>query len=83
MDKNLSRKLSRPVQVRHDLTEALKKLQCQTLSFVGENSRFHAGAVLRTTELDWRCFALVEQVQGEGAGGSFQFTQSTATATGR
>ncbi|AQK90742.1 hypothetical protein ZEAMMB73_Zm00001d008805 [Zea mays] len=45
---------------RHDLTESLEKLQCQTLIFVGENSQFHADAVHMTTKLDRRYCALVE-----------------------
>ncbi|XP_062195172.1 protein NDL1-like isoform X1 [Phragmites australis] len=45
---------------RHDLTEALKKLQCRTLIFVGEKSQFHADAIHMTTKLDQRYCALVE-----------------------
>jgi hypothetical protein len=45
---------------RHDLTESLEKLQCQTLIFVGENSQFYADAVHMTTKLDRRYYALVE-----------------------
>ncbi|EES00140.1 hypothetical protein BDA96_03G037000 [Sorghum bicolor] len=45
---------------RHDLTESLKKLQCRTLIFVGDNSQFHADAVHMTTKLDRRYCALVE-----------------------
>jgi pimeloyl-ACP methyl ester carboxylesterase len=48
------------INERHDLTEALKKLQCRTLIFVGENSQFHADAVHMTTKLDRRYCALVE-----------------------
>ncbi|XP_066335690.1 protein NDL2-like [Miscanthus floridulus] len=47
---------------RHDLTESLKKLQCRTLIFVGENTQFHANAVHMTTKLDQRYCALVEIV---------------------
>ncbi|XP_038985225.1 protein NDL2-like [Phoenix dactylifera] len=45
---------------RHDLTESLKKLQCRTLVFVGENSPFHSEALHMTTKLDRRYSALVE-----------------------
>ncbi|KAM0880805.1 hypothetical protein ACQ4PT_033333 [Festuca glaucescens] len=48
------------INERHDLTEALRKLQCRTLIFVGENSQFHADAVHMTTKLDRRYCALVE-----------------------
>ncbi|EMS50383.1 hypothetical protein CFC21_034340 [Triticum aestivum] len=48
------------INERHDLTEALKKLRCRTLIFVGENSQFHADAVHMTTKLDRRYCALVE-----------------------
>jgi len=52
--------LTSPSTRRHDLTESLKKLQCRTLIFVGENSQFHADAVHMTTKLDRRYCALVE-----------------------
>ncbi|XP_072998642.1 protein NDL1-like [Typha latifolia] len=45
---------------RHDLTESLKKLQCRTLIFVGENSLFHSEAIHMTSKLDRRYSALVE-----------------------
>ncbi|XP_072985880.1 protein NDL2-like isoform X3 [Typha latifolia] len=45
---------------RHDLTEALKQLQCRTLIFVGENSPFHSEALHMTSKLDRRYSALVE-----------------------
>ncbi|KAJ1687486.1 hypothetical protein LUZ63_018876 [Rhynchospora breviuscula] len=45
---------------RWDLTESLKKLQCRTLIFVGENSPFHAEAIHMTSKLDPRHSALVE-----------------------
>ncbi|OAY83960.1 pollen-specific protein SF21-like [Ananas comosus] len=45
---------------RHDLTESLKKLQCRTLIFVGENSPFHSEALYMTSKLDRRYSALVE-----------------------
>ncbi|KAG8045953.1 hypothetical protein GUJ93_ZPchr0008g12860 [Zizania palustris] len=48
------------INERHDVTESLKKLQCRTLIFVGENSQFHADAVHMTTKLDRRYCALVE-----------------------
>ncbi|KQK07120.1 protein NDL2 [Brachypodium distachyon] len=51
---------------RHDLTEALRKLRCRTLIFVGENSQFHEDAIHITTKLDRRYCALVE-VQGCGS----------------
>uniref|UniRef100_A0A0E0PIM2 Uncharacterized protein n=1 Tax=Oryza rufipogon TaxID=4529 RepID=A0A0E0PIM2_ORYRU len=51
---------------RHDLTDALRKLQCRTLIFVGENSQFHEDAIHMTTKLDKRYCALVE-VQGCGS----------------
>ncbi|THU61117.1 hypothetical protein C4D60_Mb07t19890 [Musa balbisiana] len=51
---------------RHDLTEALKKLQCRTLIFVGEDSPFHSEALHMSAKLDKRYSALVE-VQGCGS----------------
>ncbi|KAK1313192.1 Pollen-specific protein SF21 [Acorus calamus] len=45
---------------RRDLSEGLKKLQCRTLIFVGENSPFHAEALYMTSKLDRRYSALVE-----------------------
>ncbi|GJN32160.1 hypothetical protein PR202_gb20641 [Eleusine coracana subsp. coracana] len=48
------------INKRHDLTDALKKLQCRTLIFVGEYSQFHVDAVHMTTKLDQRYCALVE-----------------------
>ncbi|RRT49046.1 hypothetical protein B296_00016432 [Ensete ventricosum] len=45
---------------RHDLTEALKKLQCRTLIFVGEDSPFHSEALHMSAKLDQRYSALVE-----------------------
>ncbi|GFZ16677.1 N-MYC downregulated-like 2 [Actinidia rufa] len=44
---------------RPDITEGLKKLQCRSLIFVGENSPFHAEALHMTSNLDRSC-ALVE-----------------------
>ncbi len=49
---------------RHDLTDALRKLQCRTLIFVGENSQFHEDAIHMTTKLDKRYCALVEVTYG-------------------
>ncbi|CAN6331673.1 unnamed protein product [Urochloa humidicola] len=48
------------INERHDLTESLRKLQCRTLIFVGENSEFHEDAIHMTTKLDRRYCALVE-----------------------
>ncbi|XP_058074062.1 protein NDL1-like isoform X4 [Magnolia sinica] len=45
---------------RRDISEGLKKLQCRTLIFVGENSPFHAEALHMTSKLDRRYSALVE-----------------------
>ncbi|KAJ4951849.1 hypothetical protein NE237_028681 [Protea cynaroides] len=45
---------------RHDITDGLKKLQCRTLIFVGENSPFHSEALQMTSKLDRRYCALVE-----------------------
>ncbi|XP_010262203.1 PREDICTED: pollen-specific protein SF21-like [Nelumbo nucifera] len=45
---------------RRDITEGLKKLQCRTLIFVGENSPFHSEALHMTAKLDRRYSALVE-----------------------
>ncbi|KAG2625124.1 hypothetical protein PVAP13_3KG195454 [Panicum virgatum] len=48
------------INERHDLTDSLRKLQCRTLIFVGENSEFHEDAIHMTTKLDRRHCALVE-----------------------
>ncbi|XP_054788000.1 protein NDL1-like isoform X2 [Prosopis cineraria] len=48
------------VNRRPDLTEGLKRLQCRTLIFVGENSPFHAESLHMTAKLDRRFSALVE-----------------------
>ncbi|KAK2968004.1 hypothetical protein RJ640_009213 [Escallonia rubra] len=45
---------------RIDLTDGLKKLQCRSLIFVGENSPFHYEALHMTSKLDRRYSALVE-----------------------
>lgn len=45
---------------RHDITDRLKKLQCRTLVFVGENSPFHSEALHMISKLDKRYSALVE-----------------------
>nr|CAB3464183.1 unnamed protein product [Digitaria exilis] len=48
------------INERHDLTDSLRKLQCRTLIFVGENSEFHEDAIHMTTKLDRKYCALVE-----------------------
>uniref|UniRef100_A0A5B7BYL0 Putative pollen-specific protein SF21-like isoform X3 n=1 Tax=Davidia involucrata TaxID=16924 RepID=A0A5B7BYL0_DAVIN len=48
------------VNGRPDITEGLKKLQCRSLIFVGENSSFHSEALHMTSKLDRRYSALVE-----------------------
>lgn len=45
---------------RPDISEGLKKLQCRSLIFVGENSSFHSEALHMTSKLDRRYSALVE-----------------------
>ncbi|XP_031285245.1 protein NDL2-like [Pistacia vera] len=45
---------------RQDLSERLRKLQCRSLIFVGENSPFHSEAVHMTSKIDRRYSALVE-----------------------
>ncbi|RZC51597.1 hypothetical protein C5167_020022 [Papaver somniferum] len=45
---------------RYDISDRLKKLQCRTLIFVGENSPFHSEAIDMTSKLDRRYSALVE-----------------------
>ncbi|AQK59661.1 protein NDL1-like isoform X2 [Zea mays] len=45
---------------RYDLSEHIKRLQCRTLIFVGDNSQFHTEAVHLTSKLDRRYCALVE-----------------------
>ncbi|KAJ6805007.1 pollen-specific protein SF21-like [Iris pallida] len=45
---------------RHDMTEGLKKLQCRTLIFVGDESPFYSEALHMTSKLDKRYCALVE-----------------------
>ncbi|KAF9614028.1 hypothetical protein IFM89_014828 [Coptis chinensis] len=45
---------------RYDITDGLKKLQCRTLIFVGENSPFHTEAIHMAMKLDRRYSALVE-----------------------
>ncbi|KAK3140522.1 hypothetical protein QOZ80_5AG0402120 [Eleusine coracana subsp. coracana] len=57
--KNIGRFLD-AINERHDLTDSLRKLQCRTLIFVGENSEFHDDAIHMTTKLDRRYCALVE-----------------------
>ncbi|RLN28701.1 pollen-specific protein SF21 isoform X1 [Panicum miliaceum] len=57
---NMDSHMDSPSSRRHDLTESLRKLQCRTLIFVGENSEFHEDAIHMTTKLDRRYCALVE-----------------------
>ncbi|KAL8266995.1 hypothetical protein R6Q59_004339 [Mikania micrantha] len=45
---------------RPDITNGLKRLQCRTLVFVGENSTFHLESLHMTSKLDRRFSALVE-----------------------
>lgn len=45
---------------RPDITLGLKKLQCRSLIFVGENSPFHFESLHMTSKLDRRYTALVE-----------------------
>lgn len=48
---------------RPDITKGLRKLQCRSLIFVGENSPFHSEALHMTSKLDRRFSALVEVFQ--------------------
>ncbi|XP_051151421.1 protein NDL2 isoform X1 [Andrographis paniculata] len=45
---------------RPDITDGLRRLQCRSLIFVGENSPFHSEALHMTSKLDRRFSALVE-----------------------
>ncbi|KVH95079.1 Ndr [Cynara cardunculus var. scolymus] len=45
---------------RSDITEGLKRLQCRSLIFVGENSPFHLESLQMTSKLDRRFSALIE-----------------------
>ena len=45
---------------RPDITEGLRKLQCRSLIFVGDNSPFHSEALHMISNLDSRYSALVE-----------------------
>nr|XP_043606407.1 protein NDL2-like [Erigeron canadensis] len=45
---------------RADITDGLKRLQCRTLIFVGENSPFHLESLHMTSKLDRRFSALIE-----------------------
>ncbi|KAK4353332.1 hypothetical protein RND71_028850 [Anisodus tanguticus] len=45
---------------RPDITKGLRKLQCRSLIFVGENSPFHSEVLHMTSKLDRRFSALVE-----------------------
>ncbi|KAI3823747.1 hypothetical protein L1987_05188 [Smallanthus sonchifolius] len=49
-----------PSSLRPDLTEGLKRLQCRSLIFVGENSPFNSDSLHMTSKLDRRFSALVE-----------------------
>ncbi|KAI7745360.1 hypothetical protein M8C21_027972 [Ambrosia artemisiifolia] len=51
---------------RPDITEGLKRLQCRSLIFVGENSPFNSDSLHMISKLDRRFSALVE-VQGCGS----------------
>ncbi|KAL1340004.1 hypothetical protein AAHE18_U085700 [Arachis hypogaea] len=48
------------INVRQDLTEGLKNLQCKTLIFAGESSPFHDESVYMSTKIDRKICALVE-----------------------
>nr|AFK42089.1 unknown [Lotus japonicus] len=48
------------INVRHDLTEGLKNLQCKTLIFAGESSPFHAESVYMSTKINGKICAFVE-----------------------
>ncbi|GJS65285.1 pollen-specific protein SF21-like protein isoform X1 [Tanacetum coccineum] len=48
------------VNGRPDITDGLKRLQCRTLIFVGENSPFHSESLHMTSKLDRRFSALIE-----------------------
>ncbi|CAH9064943.1 unnamed protein product [Cuscuta epithymum] len=48
------------INERPDITEGLRKLNCRSLIFVGENSPFHLEALHMTSKLDRRFSALVE-----------------------
>ncbi|KAI3728124.1 hypothetical protein L6452_16754 [Arctium lappa] len=45
---------------RSDITEGLKRLQCRSLIFMGENSSFHSESLHMTSKLDRRFSALIE-----------------------
>ncbi|KAL4570326.1 hypothetical protein LXL04_025978 [Taraxacum kok-saghyz] len=45
---------------RSDITEGLKRVQCRSLIFVGENSPFHSESLHMASKLDRRFSALVE-----------------------
>ncbi|KAL8113525.1 protein NDL2-like isoform X2 [Apium graveolens] len=45
---------------RPDISEGLKRLQCRSLIFIGENSPFHHESLHMTSKLDRRYTALVE-----------------------
>ncbi|KAK9052823.1 hypothetical protein SSX86_029453 [Deinandra increscens subsp. villosa] len=54
------RRFLEAVNRRSDITDGLKRLQCRTLLFVGENSAFHLESLHMTSKLDRRFSALVE-----------------------
>ncbi|GLJ22034.1 hypothetical protein SUGI_0412870 [Cryptomeria japonica] len=63
LDERQSNNVMRFMQLigrRYDLTDMLKKLQCRTLIFVGENSPFHEEALHMNAKMDKRYNALVE-----------------------
>ncbi|KAF3664774.1 Pollen-specific protein SF21 [Capsicum annuum] len=53
-------RLLEAINERPDITKGLRKLQCRSLIFVGENSPFHSEALHMTSKLDRRFSALVE-----------------------
>ncbi|KAM6541780.1 hypothetical protein CsatB_006227 [Cannabis sativa] len=53
-------RLLEAINGRPDITDGLRKLQCRSLIFVGDNSPFHAEALYMTSKLDRRYSALVE-----------------------
>ncbi|MQM11619.1 hypothetical protein Taro_044529 [Colocasia esculenta] len=50
----------RAINRRHDLTDGLKDLECNTLIFVGETSPFYSEALHMDEMMDRRCTDLVE-----------------------
>ncbi|CAL5435752.1 unnamed protein product [Camellia sinensis] len=70
------------INERPDITEGLKKLQCRSLIFVGENSSFHAEALHMTSKLDRRYSALVEVCSGVWVDGDGRATPSHVDTCG-